>query len=177
MNHDSVTGYINVARISRTHGKKGEVVAVALDGLPFCLKPGMRVCLTPPDLETDRFCTVTSVGEQEPPLVAFSCACDLNAAERLVGKLVLARCEDVPEYVEEREFLDCVGCEMVDETRGLVGEISELMLLPANDVWVVQSEKYGEFLVPVLEEVVLELPEDESGQVMVRLPRGILPEE
>ena len=51
------------------------------------------------------------------------------------------------------------------------------MLLPANDVWVVQSEKYGEFLVPVLEEVVLELPEDESGQVVVRLPRGILPEE
>ena len=66
---------------------------------------------------------------------------------------------------------------MDDETRGVVGEISELMLLPANDVWVVQSEKYGEFLVPVLEEVVLELPEDESGQVVVRLPRGILPEE
>ena len=66
---------------------------------------------------------------------------------------------------------------MVDETRGVVGEISELMLLPANDVWVVQSEKYGEFLVPVLEEVVLELPEDELGQVVVRLTRGILPEE
>lgn len=177
MNCDSVTEYINVARISRTHGKKGEVVAVALDGLPFCLKPGMRVCLTPPDLDTERFCTVVSVGSQETPLVAFSCARDLNAAERLVGKLVLARREDVPEYVEEHEFLDCVGCRMVDVERGEVGEISQLMMLPANDVWVVRSDAYGEVLVPVLEDVVVELPEDPDGDVVVRLPSGILPQE
>jgi 16S rRNA processing protein RimM len=176
MNHDSVTDYINVARISRTHGKKGEVVAVPLDGLPFCLKTGMRVCLTPPEVDMERFCTVTSVGTGEPPLVGFSCSRDLNAAERLVGKLVLARREDVPEYVEEQGFLDCVGCDMVDVELGVVGTITELMMLPANDVWTVHSEKYGEFLVPVLEDVVLELPEDEDGAVTVRLPRGILPE-
>ena len=177
MNHDSVTEYINVARISRTHGKKGEVVAVALDGLPFCLKPGMRVCLTPPDLEADRFCTVETIGSGETPLVGFSCARDLNGAERLVGKLVLARRADVPEYVEEHDFLDCVGCEMVDVKRGSVGTISELMMLPANDVWAVQSPRYGEVLVPVLEDVVVKLPEGPDGQVVVELPRGILPEE
>ncbi len=177
MNHDSVTEYINVARISKTHGKKGEVVAVPLDGLPFCLKPGMRVCLTPPEIGLERFCTVESVGTGELSLVGFSCAHDLNEADRLVGKLVLARREDVPEFVEEHEFLDCVGCTMVDVSAGPVGVITELMMLPANDVWAVSSEKYGEILVPVLEDVVVELPEGRDGAVVVRLPRGILPED
>lgn len=176
MNHDSVTDYINVARISRTHGKKGEVVAVPLDGLPFCIKPGMRVCLTPPEIGLDRFCTVESVGTGELALVGLSCAHDLNEAERLVGKLVLASRADVPEFVEEQGFLDCVGCTMVDVSAGPVGVITELMMLPANDVWAVRSDKYGEVLVPVLEDVVVELPEDRDGAVVVRLPRGILPE-
>lgn len=174
MAHESVTDYINVARITRTHGKRGEVVAVPLDGLPFCLKPGMRVCLTPPDLDRDRFTTVRSVNDAGIVLVGFEGVRDLNAAERLVGKLVLARREDVPEFVEEHDLLDCVGCTMVDVNLGPLGTITELMQLPANDVWCVESPRYGELLVPVLEHVVVDLPENGEGVVTVDLPRGIV---
>lgn len=170
-----VTPYINVARIARTHGKKGEVVVAALDGLPFCLCEGMRVCLTPPPLRGDRWYTVERVGVGETPLVAFAGVRGLNDAEGLVGKLVLARRDDVPEAVAEQQVLDCVGCEMVDDVRGSVGTIVELMQLPANDVWRVEGP-YGEVLVPVLDEVVLALPEDDAGVVEVHLMPGILPE-
>lgn len=176
MVQQSVTPYINVARIARTHGKKGEVVVAALDGLPFCLCEGMRVCLTPPSLHGERFRTVERVGSGETPLVLFSGVRDLNDAEGLVGKQVLALRAEVPEVVAERAVLDCVGCPMVDDVRGPVGTVVELMQLPANDVWRVDGGPYGEVLVPVVDEVVRALPGDADGAVLVHLMPGILPE-
>lgn len=172
----SVTSYINVARIARTHGKKGEVVVVPLDGLPFCLYEGMRVCLTPPPLRGERFYTVAGVGVGDTPLVSFKGVRDLNAAEPLVGKLVLALRDDVPELVQEQMILDCVGCDMVDDVHGFVGVIQELIQLPANDVWRVDEGPYGEVLVPVIEDVVLSIPEYDDEPVEVHLLPGLLPE-
>ncbi len=176
MSQQAVTPYINVARIARTHGKKGEVVVVPLDGLPFCLRPGMRVCLTPPSLHGDRFHTVEHVGSGPTPLVRLSGVVGISEAEETVGKLVLALRDDVPEYVEERAVLDCVGHEMVDERAGSVGFVRELLQLPANDVWRVDGGPYGEFYVPVIDDVVTALPQDEGEPLRVRLLEGILPE-
>lgn len=179
MVQQSVTPYINVARIARTHGRKGEVVVSALDGLPFCLSPGMRVCLTPPPLRGERFHTVERVGAGDMPLVAFSGIDDLSGSEPLVGKLVLARREDVPDAVFERDVIDCVGRELVDERRGSIGTVVELLQLPANDVWRVEGP-YGEVLVPVIDDVVVDLPEssdDPAAPVLVRLLPGIVPDD
>jgi 16S rRNA processing protein RimM len=166
---------MNVARIARTHGRTGEVVVHPLDGLPFCLYEGMRVALTPPDLHRDRWYTVARVGGGQPPLVSFEGVSSLNDAEPLVGKLVLAARDDVPEASEERALLDCVGHEMVDVERGCVGTVAELIQLPANDVWRVEGP-YGSVLVPVIDEVVVALPEG-RGPLTVRLLPGLLPQE
>ena len=69
----------------------------------------MRVCLTPPPLRGERFHTVARVGGGGQAIVAFSDVSDLNAAEPLVGKLVLALKSDVPDAEEELQLLDCVG--------------------------------------------------------------------
>ncbi len=171
-----VTPYINVARIARTHGKKGEVVVVPLDGLPFCLHEGMRVCLTPPELRGERFRTVEHVGVGETPLVSFSGVRGLNDAEPLVGKLVLAPRDEVPEAAWEQSVMDCVGRELVDEERGSIGRVTKLMQLPANDVWCVEGP-FGEVLVPVIDDVVIDIPEDEGRPVRVRLLPGLVPGE
>ena len=170
----SVTPYMNVARIARTHGKRGEVVVIPVDGLPFCLEEGMRVCLTPPDLYGDRFRTVVSVGVGETPLVRFSGVDGLNDAEGLVGKLVLARRDEVPQAVRERAVLDCVGCRVVDERHGELGEVVEVMHLPAHDVWRVEGGRYGEVLVPVVDEMVESLPDGPDDVVRVRLIDGLV---
>lgn len=172
----SVTPYMNVARIVRTHGRKGEVVVAPLDGLPFCLREGMRVCLTPPPLRGDRFHVIERIGGGDQPIVAFSGIADLNASEPLVGNLVLALRADVPEAEQEQLLFDCVGCRMVDDVHGEIGTIQEFIQLPANDVWRVDGGIYGEVLVPVIEDVVLELPEYEDDPVVVHLMPGLLPE-
>lgn len=173
---NAVTPYINVARIVRTHGKKGEVVVAPLDGLPFVLEPGMRVCLTPPDLQGERFRTVETLNDRGPAdLISFSGVESLTDAEKLVGKLVLARREDVPDAVHEQAVLGCVGRTLVDEQHGEIGVVAQVMQLPANDVWRVEGP-FGELLVPVIPDVVDEDAIPAEGPVAVRLLPGILPE-
>ena len=172
-----VTPYMNVARIVRTHGKKGEVVVAPLDGLPFVLEPGMRVCLTPPDLQGERFRTVETLNDRGPAdLIGFSGVSSLTDAEGLVGKLVLARREDVPDAVREQAVLSCVGRTLVDARHGELGVVREVMQLPANDVWRVEGP-FGELLVPVIDEVVDEGAIPPEGPIEVRLLAGILPAE
>ncbi len=136
----------------------------------------MRVCLTPPPLRGDRWHTVERVGVGESPLVAFSGVGGLAEAEPLVGKLVLVGRDDVPEAAQERAVLDCVGCELVDDERGSVGIIRELMRLPANDVWRVDGGPFGEVLVPIIDDVAVRIPEGPGEPVLVHLLEGLLPE-
>ncbi len=100
--------YKNIARVVKPHGRKGEVLAQPLRGLPSVLTPGMRVALTPPALK--RF--------------------------------------------------------------GLLGTIVEIMSTPANDVWVVEGDRYGEVLIPVIEQVVLDLPD--QGTISVHVMDGLI---
>lgn len=65
-----------------------------------------------------------------------------------------------------------MGREVVDERLGLLGQIEEVMVGPANDVWVVQGE-LGETLVPVVEEMLRGV--DEDGVIYVSIPVGLAP--
>ena len=174
MSQNGVTPYINVARIVKTHGKRGEVVVEPIDGLPSCLSKGMRVCLTPPRLDMQRTRTIRSVQGEPSSLVSFEGVDDLGTAEKIVGSLVLARRQDVPQAVHEREVLGCVGRLVHDERYGVLGVIEEVLRLPANDVWRVVGEAYGEVLVPVVDEVVLDMPEDSALPVVVHVLDGTL---
>ena len=54
----------------------------------------------------------------------------------------------------------------------MLGTIVEIMSAPANDVWVVEGNRYGEVLIPVIEQVVLDLPD--QGTISVRVMDGLI---
>ena len=155
--------YKNIARVVKPHGRKGEVLAQPLRGLPSVLTPGMRVALTPPALKRDRFCTVVSVTDTGD---------DLTAAEGITGCYVLANRDDFELDSLDAAYTDLMGREVVDERFGLLGTIVEIMSTPANDVWVVEGNRYGEVLIPVIEQVVLDLPD--QGTISVRVMDGLI---
>ena len=64
-----------------------------------------------------------------------------------------------------------LGREVVDEKSGPLGSIVEVMVGPANDVWVVEGP-LGEVLLPAVESVVV----DASGEGPIRVlaPEGLL---
>lgn len=170
-----MTPYRNIARVAKAHGSKGEVVVAALRGLPFALRRGMRVSLTPPAFGRDRFVGVASIsGEQgDTAIVRFTCCQDLSDAEGIVGCYVLARREDLDLGALDAPYEDLIGREVVDARHGEIGVISEVMEGPANDVWVISGGRYGEVLLPVVEQVVPSIPDE--GPIAVSAMDGIVP--
>jgi 16S rRNA processing protein RimM len=70
---------------------------------------------------------------------------------------------------------DPVGLKVVDEARGSLGLIEDVIVTGANDVWVVRGP-YGEVLIPVIDDVVISVHESE-GLVTVRLLPGLIDED
>ncbi len=133
----------------------------------------MRVALTPPALKRDRFCTVESVVETgDGDLVKFSGIDDLTAAEGVAGCFVLADAADLELDPLTSSYDDLMGRPVFDERFGDLGTIVEIMSTPANDVWVVDGGRYGEVLIPVIEQVVLDLPDE--GAISVRCMDGLI---
>lgn len=162
-----------IARVEKTHGKKGEVVTVPVHGLPSLVRAGLEVAVVPPPLKGSRWHTLVSctTDARAGSLVALSGVSDLDAAQRLVGSYLLARESDLPEDLPLHDAARLVGRAVRDVTSGDEGLIEEVLTGPANDVWVVRGEK-GELLLPVIEQVVKSVPGD--GPIAVRIPAGIV---
>ncbi len=92
----------------------------------------------------------------------------------MVGSSICVPSDDLPdEVLIENE--DLVGYRVTDVDRGDLGVIDEIIVTGANDVWVVHGP-LGEVLLPVIDEVVLEL-DDASRTISVRLLPGLLEDE
>ncbi len=167
--------YKSIARIQKTHGRNGEVVAVPAHGLPLLLREGLVVALVPPSLKGSRWQRVVSCDEgRNGQLVRFEAITTLDAADKLVGKTLLACVDDLPEDYALRDPDELVGREVVDERLGSIGKVCDLMRGPQNDVWVVEGP-WGEVLVPAVEPIVTSWEPNEP--LRVNLPRGLVDEE
>lgn len=163
-----------IARVVKTHGKKGEVVTVSVNGLPSLMRENLMVCLVPPALKSNRWHRVAEV--QDGPrgqLVTFFDVSTISDAEELVGKSILSLEEDLPEDLVLHDPNVLLGSHVVDEQVGELGVIAEVMVGPANDVWSIQGP-YGEVLIPVVPEVIQGTISDGEG-FLVRVPEGTLP--
>lgn len=166
--------FVPVARVVKAHGLKGEVSVAPVAGLPFVLREGLEVWFVPPP-EHVRSAKVASIRSgPKGPLVTFDGVSEPAAAHALAGTQVMVRTADVPLDMAEEPF-DPMGLAVVDEMHGHLGEIVDVIETGANDVWVVQGDR-GEVLVPVIDDVVLDIDTTE-GEVTVRLLPGLLAEE
>ena len=162
----------------KAHGRNGEVVTVSVHGLPPLMREGLRVAVVPPPLKEERWHTVTSVdnGWGAGQLIGLSGVRDIAAAQALVGKLLLACRDDLPEDVALHDVDALMGREVYEEERDLSGTIDEILVGPANDVWgiTMRDERRGvceTYLIPVIDEVIREVPP--TGAVRIRIPEGL----
>lgn len=86
-------GYRCIARVEKTHGIKGEVVAVPANGLLPVLTEGLEVCVVPPLLRKNRWHNVVKVDSfgANGQLISLSDVTTTNDAHELVGKYLLAK--------------------------------------------------------------------------------------
>lgn len=137
-------------------------MTVPVHGLPSLMREGLKVAVVPPQLKGSRWHTVEQATDdgRAGQLVSFADVRDIGGAQGLVGRYVLASRDDLPEDFELRNVELLVGREVTDEALGLSGTITEVMVGPANDVWVIDVEGGGELLLPVIDQVVAEVPDE-----------------
>lgn len=142
-----------------------------LADLPFSVPAGAEVFFNPPSLHGIHRATLASVeaGERDC-VVSLEGVTDTASVSDLVGKTVLAHVEDLPRVPEDTVVGRAVTC----VERGDLGTIDDVFSAgTANLVWVVHGP-FGEVLVPVVDEVVLDIPDDVSQPIVVHLPYGLV---
>ena len=166
-----------LARVVKTHGLKGEVAVEPATDLPFVLPVGLELWFVPPPSAV-RTGSVEGVRRgPKGPLVKISGIDDIGVAKTLVGADLMARTSDLPDGWGEPDAdeLDPIGLRVSEARRGYLGEVVELIVTGANDVWVLDGP-LGEVLIPVIDECVLSIDWDGRTAQVSAMP-GLLPEE
>lgn len=162
---------LTVARIGKAHGLKGEVTLdVRTDTPQTRLVPGAMFQTEGGSIGQ---LTVTKVREQSGRwFVAFAEIADRDAAEAARGtELVIEGAESDEEgawYVHE---LVGLAVERPDGSR--VGEVVDLLDMPAHDVLVVREPGGHRAMIPFIEDFVPEV-DVPGGRVVVTPPFGLL---
>jgi len=163
--------FVEIGRVAKTHGLNGEVSVIVTGNLPVDRLVGLEVWFVPPPRHL-RSARITGVRPgPKGPLFALEGVGDIGAADMLRGCKVLAHASSVPEAEEE---FDPVGLVLTDTVRGLIGTVEDVIVTGANDVWIVQGP-FGEVLVPVIDDVILDVDEDEMTASVTLLP-GLIEE-
>src|SRR6195952_505454 len=164
---------LQVGRIGRAHGIRGEVTVT-----PLTDDPAARFAVGNA-LQTDsatRPVLVVSGARQSGPVqvVAFEGIVDRNTAELLRGIHLLVDAESLPEPDDEDEFYDhqLVGLAVHHSNGDLLGEVVDVMHPPAAPVLVVRRGDDTEELVPFVRAIVPEV-DVASGRLVVDPPDGM----
>ncbi len=152
--------YLIVGRIVGTHGIRGEVrVQLSTDFPEVRFAPGSRLILLLPGKQMPVEVTVEkSRPHKSVYLLKFQEWDNINQAEPFKkGLLAVTKENRVPVDEEEGEyyFYQIVGLTVMTTDGKEIGQVKEILTLPANDVWVVRSAETGkEVLIPYISEIV-----------------------
>lgn len=92
-------------------------------------------------------------------------------AHDLCGRWLLARGEEMHDEEGPDAYL---GATVRDAERGELGRVTDVIITGANDVLVVEGDRYGQVLIPVIDEVMIGF--DADG-ITVALLDGLIDED
>ena len=151
---------LKVGKIVNTHGLKGEVKVIPLtddmrrfDDLEHVLIEGKEVKIEKCKYQKDRV------------IVKLKGVDKIEDAERLKEKFMEVERENAVELEEDCYFLaDLRECTVFDTEGKELGKIYDVIQTKNNDVYWIRKPK--ELLIPVLEDIVLEINVEEKKVIM-----------
>ncbi|GAF41234.1 rimM protein [Agrilactobacillus composti DSM 18527 = JCM 14202] len=171
--------YYKVGKIVNTQGIKGEVRVMAeTDFSDRRFAIGAKLYI---DAKTEKIpVQIVSVRKQKNLwIVKFDAFSDINAVELYKGAdLLVANDDRAADELNDDEYYyhDIIGLNIIDATTTEVyGPVKEILALGPNDVWVVDSPKYGEILIPFLKAIFKKI-DIQAGTALVELPEGLIRE-
>lgn len=163
-------GYRNIGTISRTHGTSGAMILTQCPDPSIKIKPGTKV-LIGFSASFSKSYTLTSCETYKQSLiitlhnVAMNDISDLKDNGVFIEETALLRSDD-------NYFIsDLIGCSGMDEQGNILGKITDVWIMPANDVWVLSMPE-GDIPLPVIDDVIRSV-DIQKKQIVIRLIEGL----
>ncbi|MDX9917810.1 MAG: ribosome maturation factor RimM [Gudongella sp.] len=148
-------GYTAIGMITNTHGVRGEVKVFPLTDDPerfFELKKAYIGEFK------DEVLPVNARISKDIIILGFTGLEDINKVADFRNQYIYVLDEDRIKLEEGRFFIsDLIGCAVFDTDNNLLGELSDILQGPANDVYVVKQSDTKEFMVPAVSEFIKEI--------------------
>lgn len=176
--------FVQVGTIRKSHGLSGEVLAAFAGRTSLRDLVGKPVWVTPPTQRVH--CTaferidILADSDNGDAYVSLEGVKSLDDSSGLSRKRLICRREDVPislleEIEDEESGFALLGYSVHSEVYGDLGAVVEYIETKANDILVVEG-CYGEVLLPVIDEVVLAI-DDEQEHIKVFVLPGLIEKE
>lgn len=168
--------FLVVGEILRPHGLRGElrmrVLTENRDHLPHL--DSIYLADSPDDAALRKFALNRVRFNKAYALLSLEGCRDRNDAELLRGKTVLIGSDQAAPLEDGEYYLyQLIGLNVIaDQTD--IGRVKEVLQTGANDVYIVDSEAFGDLLIPAHEETILSIDFD-AETINMALPDGLLP--
>lgn len=166
---------VSIGKIAGTHGYKGTVKVIPLTDFPERFKNLKQVFLNRNGVVT-QVAVESSNHNNQPLLMKLAGIETKEEAQTYRGSLLMVEEKDIfplPEGVYYHFQLQ--GLKVYDLERGLLGTLTQILETGANDVYVVDSPRYGEILIPAIHDVI-EAVDVDQGEMKVKLLPGLIDE-
>ena len=99
---------------------------------------------------------------------------NINDIEKYKRCPLLVERKDAVELEEDEYFIaDMIGIQVETEDGEVFGTLKDVMETGANDVYVIETEEYGEVLVPAIKECILDV-DVENRKMKIHLMDGLI---
>ena len=164
---------LQVGVISSTHGIRGEVKVFPTTDDVKRFKKLKKVILDtgrehlPLEVESVKFF-------KQFATVKFKGIDNINDIEKYKGKSLLVDRENAVKLRKDEYFIaDMIGLQVYTEDGEAFGVLKDVLETGANDVYIIDSPKHGEVLVPAIKQCILDV--DIEGQKMtIHLMEGLV---
>jgi len=170
---DNPTNLIAIARIARTRGIRGEVLADLHTDFPTRFEKLAEVWLEFPDLRRQRFLLQSSWEHRGRRVLKFKGIDSISDAEQLIGAWIRIE-QGSMEPLEPGTYYDhdLVGCLVQDVEGNGLGTVLHVQRIQGNSLLVVEGPE-GEFYVPAVAPICTSVRIDKK-LITVDLPEGLI---
>lgn len=164
---------LQVGVISSTHGIRGEVKVFPTTDDVKRFKKLKKVILDtgrehlPLEVESVKFF-------KQFAIVKFKGIDNINDIEKYKGKSLLVDRENAVKLRKDEYFIaDMIGLQVYTEDGEAFGVLKDVLETGANDVYIIDSPKHGEVLVPAIKQCILDV-NIEGQKMTIHLMEGLV---
>ncbi|KQX69271.1 ribosome maturation factor RimM [Paenibacillus sp. Root444D2] len=165
---------VTVGRIVNSHGIRGELKVVPETDFPERFDKGNALIIVDSQNKQTPVTVQTSRLHKNMFILQFDQFSNINEVEKFKGSLLKIEAKD-QQPLEEGEYYyhEIIGCKVVTEEGQELGLVSEVLTPGANDVWVVSLPKGKQLLLPVIDDVILDV-DIANKTIRIHLMEGLM---